>query len=80
MTTVTRLSWLTSAIIARGRSQSWTQHGAGGDDTGGEIAPQCHHQLARQGDDGNAPDASFDVAHPLAEPARQRAVRLVHSP
>ena len=34
-TTVTRLSWLTSAIMVRGRSQSWTKHGAGGDHTGG---------------------------------------------
>jgi hypothetical protein len=80
MTTVTRLSWLTSAVIGRGRSQRWTQHGAGGNDTGREIAPQRHHQLARQGDDGNAPDASLEIAHPLAEPARQRTVGLVDRP
>src|SRR5207244_10989016 len=55
MTTVTRLSWLTSVVIACDRSQGWTQHGAGGNDAGGQIAPQCHHQLARQGNNGNRP-------------------------
>src|SRR5207245_4599780 len=56
------------------------QQGAGGDHTGREIAPEYHHQLARQDDDGNAPDASFEIAHSLAEPARQRAVRLMDRP
>lgn len=80
MSTVTRLSWLTSAIIARGRSQSWMQHSAGGHDAGGQIAPQRHHQLACQGNKGDAPDVSFDVADPLAEPARQCAVGLMNRP
>jgi hypothetical protein len=80
MSTVTRLSWLTSAVIARGRSQTRTQHGADGDDAGGQIAPQRHHQFARQGDNGNTPDASFEIAHALVEPARQRACWLMNSP
>src|SRR5712691_9178311 len=46
MTTVTRLSWVTSAIIACGRSEGRVQHGAGGHHAGFEIAPQRHHELA----------------------------------
>src|SRR5512147_354752 len=56
------------------------QHGAGGNDTGGQIAPQRHHQLARQRHNGNTPDAPLDVAHPLAEPARQGTVGLMNRP
>src|SRR5260370_39205236 len=46
MRTVTRLSFVMSAIIGRGRSQAGAQHGAGGYHAGLEISPQCHHQLA----------------------------------
>jgi hypothetical protein len=80
MTTVTRLSWLTSVVIARDRSRSGTQHSAGRDNAGGQVAPQRHHQLAGQGDNGNAPDASLEIAHAFAEPARQRAVGLMDCP
>ena len=78
--TVTRRSWLTSAVMARSRSQSWTQHGADGNNAGRQVAPQRHHQLACQSDNGNSPDASLDVTHPLAEPARQGAVGLMNRP
>src|ERR1700726_1032895 len=43
---VTRLSWLTSAVIARGRSEARTQHGAGRHHAGLKITPERHHQLA----------------------------------
>jgi hypothetical protein len=78
--TVTRLSWVTSAVIARGRSEARTQHGAGGHHAGRQITPQRHHELARHRHDGDAPDASLDVAHPLAEPAAQLALGLVPEP
>src|SRR5438132_2919098 len=80
MTTVTRLSWVTSAVIARGRLQARTQHGAGGHHAGLEITPERHHELAGERHDGDAPDAALDVAHPLAEPAAQGAVGLVPKP
>lgn len=80
MTTVTRLSWLTLAVIGRGRLRTRTQHGADRDDAGGQVAPQRYHQLARQRDNGNAPDASFEVADPFAEPARQCAIGLMNRP
>src|SRR5919108_264673 len=56
------------------------QHGAFGNDAGGQIAPQRHHQLARQRHNGDTPDAPLDVAHPLAEPARQGTVGLMNRP
>ena len=80
MTTVTRLSWLRSVVIARDRSQARVQHGAGGNDAGGQIAPQRDHQLARQRDNGDPADASLEVAHAVAEPARQCAVGLMNYP
>src|SRR5882672_6055065 len=80
VTTVTRLSWFTSAVIARGRLQARTQHGAGGHHAGLEITPERHHELAGERHDGDAPDAALDVAHPLAEPAAQGAVGLVPKP
>src|SRR5262245_11281476 len=80
MTTVTRLSWFTSAAMARGRSDGWTQHGAGRHHAGLEITPQCHHKLAGQRHDGDASDASLEVTHPLTEPTAQSAVGLVPQP
>ena len=38
------------------RSPLRLDHGPLGDQAGGEVAPQRHHQLARQGDDGDALD------------------------
>src|SRR3977135_2500928 len=80
MRSVTRLSWVTSAAIARGRSQAGVQHGAGGHHAGLEISPQRHHQLACHRHDGDAPYATFDVADPLAEPAGQIAAGLMSEP
>src|SRR5208282_4127676 len=80
MTTVTRLSSVTSAVIGRGRLQARAQHGAGGHHAGLEISPQRHHQLAGERHDGDAPDAALEVAHPLAEPAAQFAVGLMGDP
>src|ERR1700731_1246535 len=68
MRTVTRLSFVMSAIIGRGRLQAGTQHGAGRHYAGLEISPQRHHQLARHRHDGNASYATLDVAYPLVEP------------
>src|ERR1700688_3381550 len=53
MRTVTRLSFVMSAIIGRGRSQAWAQHGADRHHTGLEISPQRHPQLARHRHDGH---------------------------
>src|ERR1700730_19220008 len=80
MRSVTRLSWVTSAAIARGRSQAGVQHGAGGHHAGFEISPQRHHQLARHRHDGDASYATLDVAAPLVEPAGQFAVGLMFDP
>ena len=78
--TVTRLSWVTSAVIARGRSEARTQHGAGRHHAGREITPQRDHELACQRYDGDAPDAPLHVSHALAEPAAQLAVGLMPEP
>src|SRR6266852_924688 len=80
MRTVTRLSFVMSAIIGRGRSQAGVQHGAGGHHAGLEISPQRHHQLARHRHDGDASYATLDVAHPLAEPKGQIVVGLMSDP
>src|SRR5712691_7529672 len=80
MTTVTRLSWFTSAVIARGRLQARTQHGAGGHHAGLEITPQRNHELARERHDGDPTRPALEVAHPLMEPAGQFAARLVSDP
>src|SRR5216683_4758309 len=80
MRTVTRLSFVMSAIIGGGRSQAGVQHGAGGHHAGLEISPQRHHQLARHRHDGDASYATLDVADPLAEPAGQFAVGLMAHP
>ena len=77
VTTVTRLSWFTSAIIARGRSEAWTQHGAGRHHAGLEITPERHHQLAGQRHDGNAAQPSLHVADTVTEPAAEVAAGLV---
>src|SRR5882757_2886127 len=83
MTTVTRLSWFTSAVVAGGQLDVWArcsegraQHRASRHYAGLEITPQCHHEFARHRDDGDTSDAPFDVAHPLAEPAAEFAVWL----
>src|SRR5438132_3646362 len=80
LTTVTRLSWFTSAVIARGRLQARTQHGAGGHHAGLEITPQRNHELARERHDGDPARPTLEVAHPLMEPAGQFAAGLVSDP
>ena len=51
-----------------------------GDQSGGEIAPQRHHQLACQGDDGDALDPFARVCRALTEPAAESTVRLMLQP
>ena len=51
-----------------------------GNEAGLEVAPERDRQLARHGDDGDAPDAPLPVAHPLTEPLGERAVGLVMQP
>src|SRR5580658_5422530 len=80
MRTVTRLSFVMSAIIGRGRSQAGAQYGAGGHHAGLEISPQRHHQLAGHRHDGDASNAPLDVAHPLVEPNGQIVVGLMSDP
>jgi hypothetical protein len=48
-----------------------------GNDAGLEVAPERDRQLARHGDDGDAPDAPLAVADALTEPLGERAVGLV---
>lgn len=64
---------------AAGRCGS-PQRGAFGHQAGGEEAPQRHHQLARQGDDGDALDAAFLSADALLEPQAQGTVGLMAQP
>src|SRR5439155_13224799 len=45
------------------------EHGALRHQPGGEIAPQRHDQLARKGDDRNAPEPLAGVERALEEPA-----------
>ena len=58
-------------------SVSGLEDGIVGDNSQGQEAPQGDHQLARQGDDGDPPDPATLLADPLAEPAAERALRLV---
>lgn len=51
-----------------------------GDEPGRDIPPQRNHELARQGHDRDASDPAIGVAGTLAEPARERAVRLMAQP
>ncbi len=80
MRAVRRLSSFTSAGGMVRRSEARMKHGALGDDAGLQIAPQRHHQLARQSDDGDAPNPSLGVADPRLEPARERAAGLPVDP
>src|SRR4029453_9329793 len=50
------------------------------DQAGGEKAPQRHHQLARQRDDGDALHPFAGARRALTEPAAERAVRLMSQP
>ena len=49
-------------------------------DAGFDIAPQGDQQLPSHGDDGDPPRATLQCADTLAEPAGQRASRLVAQP
>ena len=69
MRAVTRLSLVTSAGGMARRSAARREHGAVGDDASLEIAPQRHHEFARQSDDGDASHPTLAVAHPLFEPS-----------
>src|SRR6516165_8511006 len=80
VTPVTRLSWFTSAVIARGRLQARAHDSAGGDETSREVAPQRHHQLARERHDRDPARSSLEVAHPLVEPAGQFTFGLMLDP
>src|SRR3981189_3522285 len=60
-----------------GRSEAWTQHGAGRHHAGLEITPERHHQLARQRHDGDAAHPPLDVGDTLAEPTAAVAAGLV---
>src|SRR5207253_10506505 len=50
------------------------EHRMFGNEPGGEIAPQRRDQLARQGDDGDAFDATAPIERALTEPLTERAV------
>src|ERR1700751_2882380 len=80
VTPVTRLSWFTSAVIARGRLQARAHDGAGGNDAGRQITPQRHHQLARKRHDRNPTRPPFEIAYPLVKPAGQFALGLMLDP
>src|SRR5712692_9313733 len=69
----------TSPILLLG-ARCGTQERALGHDAVPEEAPQRHHQLARQGDDGDAPDAALLIADACVEPAAQRTAGLMASP
>ena len=56
------------------------QDGSFGNEAGLEVAPERDRQLARHGDDGDAPHASLLVADALAEPLGERAVGLMPPP
>src|SRR5436190_8811706 len=64
---VTRLSWVTSAVMARRRSlKARAHHGADRHQAGLQIAPERHHQLAGERHDRDLADAALVVADPLA--------------
>src|SRR5947199_6788159 len=56
------------------------EHRMFGNEPSGEIAPQRRDQLARQGDDGDAFDATAPIERALTEPLTERAVRLMSQP
>src|SRR5882724_12907950 len=56
------------------------EHRALGHEAGREIAPERHHQLARQGDDGDALDALAGIERALAVLQGELAVRLMPQP
>src|SRR3981189_2360770 len=60
-----------------GRSEAWTQHGAGRHHAGLEITPERHPQLARQRHDGDAAQPSLHVAATGTDPAAEVAAGLV---
>ena len=79
--TVTRLSWVTSAVIGAPavlRSSGAVRRRSG--TTPAVVTPQRDHQLARHCHDGDAADAALEVADPLAEPAAQLAFGLMAQP
>src|SRR6266550_7702984 len=67
--------------LAHRRSlKAWAHRSAGWYEAGFQIAPQRHHQLARQRYDGDLADAALGLADPLAEPAAQFALGLMSQP
>ena len=58
----------------------WAHDSSFGDQSGGEIAPQRDHQLARQCHNSDPSDASLGLADALGEPLAQRTVRLMADP
>ena len=75
--TVTRLSWVTSAVIVARPLFARLEHGAGGHQADGQVAPQRNHELACHCHDGDAADPAFGVADALAEPLAQFALGLM---
>jgi hypothetical protein len=75
--TVTRLSWVTSAVIVARPLFARLEHGASGHQADGQVAPQRNHELACQRHDGDAADPAFGVADTLAEPLAQFTVGLM---
>src|SRR5258708_33831636 len=72
MRTVTRLAFVMSAIIGRGRSQAGVQHSASGHHSGLGVSPQSHQQLARARHVGAASLGTGDASPPLGEQQWQR--------
>jgi hypothetical protein len=56
------------------------EHRSLGHQAGCDIAPVRHHQLARQGHDGDALEALASVERAMVEPSAERAFRLVPQP
>src|SRR5271165_5878021 len=56
------------------------QDGSFGNKAGLEVTPQRDRQLARHGDDGDAPHTPLPVADARTEPLGERAVGLMPSP
>src|ERR1017187_10640141 len=56
------------------------EHRTCGHKTGCEVTPKRHHQLARQGHNGDALGALAGIERALPEPSAELAVRLMPQP
>jgi hypothetical protein len=50
------------------------------EDTLGYIAPECHQEPSRHGNDGDPSDATAGGSHPGSKPSADRGVRLIAQP